>query len=192
MKFTTAAIAASAAALVSAAPVDPVPEIKTGDVFRIMSLRSASPIHFGEMQAANSSFLINAPKQGAGCSEDVNYASFRLTDDGELILNTENPPQVAFVDRSGMGQGVFQYTTGVQGAPRNSERTGFTLNEANDLIFKDQTDQEIGFQACPNALNGGYSVWLDITTNPGGNSDCLPFSARALKEDKPVSCMYTS
>lgn len=195
MKFVTAAIAASAAALVSASPCGKAPtdtEIKAGDVFRIMTIRSGSDIQYGQLQAANGGFLINAPKQNASCSEDVNYASFRLTDAGELFLNTENPPQQAFVDRSGMGQGVFQYTTGAQGGSRNSERTGFTLDANSNLIFKDQTNQEIGFQACPNAAPGGYSVWLDITQNPGGNSNCVGFVARALKEDNPVSCMYTS
>ena len=195
MKFTTAAIAASAAALVSASPCGKATsetDIKTGDVFRIMTIRSGSEIQYGQLQAANGAFYVNTPSQNASCTPEANYASFRLTDAGELFLNTENPPQQAYVDRSGMGQGVFQYTTGVQGAGRNSERTGFTLDSNSNLIFKDQTNQEIGFQACPNALQGGYSVWLDITQNPGGNSDCVGFVARALKEDKPVTCMYTS
>ncbi|KAL1596040.1 hypothetical protein SLS59_008029 [Nothophoma quercina] len=195
MKFTTAAIAASAAALVSASPYVKAPrdtEIKTGDVFRIVSIRSGSDLQYGQVQAANGGFLINSPKQNASCSEDVNYASFRLTDAGELYLNTANPPQQAFVDRSGMGQGVFQYTTGAQGAGRNSERTGFALDENNNLIFKDQTDQKIGFQACPGSAQGAYSVWFDINQNPGGHTGCLGFIARASKEENPVSCMYTS
>lgn len=195
MKFTTAAVAASAAALVSASPCAMATsdtEIKTGDIFRIMTIRSGSDIQYGQMQAANGAFYVNTPSQNASCSTDVNYASFFLTDAGELYLNTDNPPQQAYVDRSGMGQGVFQYTTGAQGASSNSERTGFTLDSNSNLIFKDQTNQEIGLRACPNALQGGYSVWLDITENPGGNSNCVPFVARALKEIEPVSCTYTS
>lgn len=194
MKFSIAVIAASAAALTSASPCGKTSdtEIKTGDVFRIMTIRSGSDIQYGQMQAANSGFLVNTPKQNASCSENVNYASFRLTDAGELYLNTRNPPQQAFVDRSGMGQGVFQYTTGAQGASRNSERATFALDANNNLIFKGQDNQDIGFQACPNALPGGYSVWLSTTQNPGGNQDCVGFVARALKEEKPVSCMYTS
>lgn len=193
MKFTTAAIAASAAALISASPCASTTnaEIKAGDVFRVMTIRSGSDIQYGSLQAATNGFLVNTPKQNASCSEDVNYASFQLTEAGELYLYTANPPQQAYVDRSGMGQGVFQYTTGVQGAPRNSERTGFTIDENSNLIFKDQTDQHIGFQACPNARSGGYSVWLDITQNPGGSENCVGFVARALKEEKPVSCSYT-
>ncbi|KAJ4318255.1 hypothetical protein N0V94_004537 [Neodidymelliopsis sp. IMI 364377] len=193
MKFTTAAIAASAAALVSASPCTKRnTDIQTGDVFSLMAIRSGSDIQYASVQASNSGFLLNTPKQNASCSEDLNYASFRLTEAGELYLYTANPPQQAYVDRSGMGQGVFQYTTGAQGAGRNSERTGFTLDEDNHLVFRDQTNQNIGFQACPNALPGGYSIWLDITTNPGGNENCVGFAARAVKQEKPVSCMYTS
>lgn len=193
MKFTSAAVAASAAALVSASPCGVAPNsttINAGDVFRIMTIRSGSDIQYGSVQAATSGFLVNTPKQNASCSEDVNYASFLLTEAGELFLKTENPPQQAYVDRSGMAQGIFQYTTGAQGAPESAERTGFALDENSNLIFKAQTDY--GFQACPNAPQGGYSVWLTGTTNPGGNSDCVGFVARAIKEDTPVSCMYTS
>ena len=90
-----------------------------------------------------------------------------------------------------MGQGVIQYTTGAQGIGRNQERTGFTLDANSNLVFRDQTGQDTGFQACPNALQGGYSVWLSGVTNPAGNKDCVGFVARALKEEKPVSCSYT-
>ncbi|KAJ8108806.1 hypothetical protein OPT61_g7914 [Boeremia exigua] len=193
MKFTTAAIAASAAALVSASPCGQATEaeIKTGDVFRIMTIRSGSDIQYGSLQAAQTGFLVNTPSQNASCGADVNYASFWLSEAGELYLNTDNPPQQAYVDRSGMGQGVFAYTTGVQGAPRNSERTGFTIDDNSNLVFRDQTNQDIGFQACPNERLGGYSVWLDSVTNPAGSSNCVGFIARALKEENPVKCMYT-
>lgn len=192
MKFATTVIAASAAALVSASPIGTEPtEIKTGDVFRIMTIRSGSDLQYGQLQAANNFFLVNTPKQNAFCSEDVNYASFWLSEAGELYLNTPNPPQIAWVDRSGMGQGAFGYTTGAQGGPRYSERTGFTLDENNNLIFKDKSNQKIGFQACPSPRVGGYSVWLDSVHNAGGNQNCTDFTARALKEDTPVSCTYT-
>ncbi|CAO2656454.1 Nn.00g052570.m01.CDS01 [Neocucurbitaria sp. VM-36] len=194
MKFTTAAIAASAAALVSASPCGQNPDdtkINDGDVFRIMTIRSGSDIQYGSLQAANSALYVNTPAQNASCSQAVNYASFRLSS-GDLYLNTDNPPQQLYIDRSGMGQGVIQYTTGAQGPSKNSERTGFMVDESSNLIFRDRTGQNIGLQACPNARQGGYSVWLDITQNPGGNSNCVGFIARALKEEKPVTCSYTS
>ncbi|KAF2827623.1 hypothetical protein CC86DRAFT_213937 [Ophiobolus disseminans] len=194
MKFTTTALIASTAALAAASPCKPTPteNPKAGDIFRIMALRSASDIHFQSVQALRNGFLINAPAQNASCSRDVNYASFILQEDGDLYLNTRNPPQQAFVDRSGMGQGVIQYTTGVQGIGRNQERGPFKINSDSNLVFVSANGEETGFQACPNALGGGYSVWLAGATNPGGNKDCIGFSARALKESDPVTCAYTT
>lgn len=194
MKFTTATVAAASMALVSASPCGTNPDntkINDGDVFRIMTIRSGSDIQYGSVQAANSGLLINAPKQNASCSADVNYASFTLSS-GALYLNTENPPQQIYVDRSGMGQGVIQYTTGAQPASRNSERTTFSIDENSNLVFNGGNGPSVGFQACPGALSGGYSVWLSGNENPGGNSGCVGFVARALKEDNPVSCSYTS
>jgi hypothetical protein len=194
MKFTTAAIVSTAAALVAAAPSSTNPsnsKITDGDVFSIMTLRSGSDIHYGTVQAVNSGLRVNSPSQNASCSEDVNYASF-VINNGTLSLYTENPSQQFFVDRSGMGQGIIQYTTGAQQASKNGETRTFAITEDGDLVFRDQTGQDIGFQACPGALGGGYSVWLDSATNPGGHENCLDFSARALKEENPVSCSYTS
>ncbi|OAL46232.1 hypothetical protein IQ07DRAFT_200623 [Pyrenochaeta sp. DS3sAY3a] len=195
MKFTTAFIAAASTYLVSAALTEscgaPSTTIADGDVFRVMTIRSGSDLQYASLQAANSGLLINTPAQNASCSQDVNYASFRLSE-GSLYLNTANPPQQFYVDRSGMGQGVIQYTTGAQQPGRNSERNGFTVDGSGNLVFRDQTGQDIGFQACPGARPGGYSVWLDSVQNPGGNSNCVGFLAKALKEDNPVSCSYTS
>lgn len=192
MQFFAAAIAASAAALVSASPCATTTadtEIKAGDVFRIMSIRSGSPIQYASVQAANNGFYLGTELQNATCTKDVNYASFRLTEAGELFLNNDQTSQQAYVDRSGMGQGVFQYTTGDQGPSRNGERTGFALDESNNLVF---SDQKTPFQACPNAFPSGYSVWLGNSTSAGGNQGCLPFLARAMKEDPAVSCSYTT
>ncbi|KAF1844050.1 uncharacterized protein K460DRAFT_317168 [Cucurbitaria berberidis CBS 394.84] len=189
MKFTTAAIAASAAAVVSASPVAQTSnehDIKDGGVFRIMAIRSGSDIHYSSIQAANGALYINTPSQNASCSQPVNYASFRLAS-GELYLNARSPPQQLYVDRSAMGQGVVQYTTGAQGAGKNAERTGFTIDDNSNLVF----GQNTGFLACPDAPQGGYTVWLNINERPGGNQNCVGFAAKALKEDAPVDCSYT-
>lgn len=193
MKFTTAAIAATAATLVSASPCgNPLDQkINDNDVFNILTIRSGSDIQYGRVQAANGGLLINTASQNASCGpENPNYASFQLSK-GDLYLYTANPPQQMYVDRSGMGQGVIRYTTGVQGIGRNQERTGFTIDENNHLVWKDTTGQTTGLQACPNAAQGGYSVWLAGVTNPGGNKDCVGFVGRAIKADKPLKCMYT-
>jgi hypothetical protein len=157
-----------------------------------MAIRSGSPIHYSSIQATASGFRLAAPSQNSTCADDsVNYATFTLTEaDGSLYLYTDNPPHQAYVDRSGMGQGYIGYTTGVQPIGKNQERGPFEINEDGDLVFAAQNGAQ-GFQACPNALGGGYSVWLAGATNPGGNSDCVGFVAKALREDEPAKCLYT-
>ncbi|CAG5146022.1 uncharacterized protein ALTATR162_LOCUS1811 [Alternaria atra] len=190
MKFTTAAVVAAAAGLATALPADA--KIKDGDVFTIQTIRSGSDLQYNTWKAVQNSLVINAGEQNAACGpEPHNYASFQLNN-GTLYLYTANPPQQLFVDRSGMGQGVIQYTTGAQGMARNGERRTFAVNDDGNLVFRDQTGQEIGFQACKPSLDGGYSVWLDIVTNPAGADECLGFTARAIKEENPVKCLYTT
>ncbi|KNG47560.1 cell wall protein [Stemphylium lycopersici] len=193
MKFTTAAIAATAGALVAASPCKPVSdEIKDGDVFRVMTVRSGSDFQYSSLQAANRGLIINASAQNASCGpEPHEYAEFQLRD-GSLFLYTANPPQEMYVDRSGMGQGVIQYTTGAQPLIKNGERKGFTIDDNMNLVFRDQTGQDIGFQACSPSRGAEYSVWLDSVSNPAGYKDCLPFTAVAQKTADPVKCFYTN
>lgn len=198
MKFTTAAAAATTLALASASPIaqSSAPadaEIKAGDSFRIMTIRSGSDFQYASVQASTRGLRINQKSQGAFCSKaDTNYASFFLTEAGELYLNTiGNPPQQLFVDRSGMGQGIIQYTTGVQGLPKNGERGPFAIQDGN-LVFAPTNSGPTGFQACPIQGGEGYSIWLAGSTNPGGNEGCVGFVAKALKEDEPIKCDYTN
>jgi hypothetical protein len=133
-----------------------------------------------------------APSQNSTCPDpSVNYATFTLTQDtGDLYLYTDNPPHQAVVDRSGMGQGHIGYTTGVQPIGKNQERGPFKINEDGDVVFA-ATNGAVGFQACPGALGGGYSVWLTGVTEPAGNQGCVGFVAKALREDEPQKCLYT-
>ncbi|KAF1915313.1 hypothetical protein BDU57DRAFT_518216 [Ampelomyces quisqualis] len=194
MKFTTSAIIATSVALASATPIDggAVPKFDGNGVFRVMAIRSGSDIQYANIQAATGGLRINYPKQNSSCSEpDINYASFTLSQDtGDLYLYTANPPLQAYVDRSGMGQGVLQFSTGAQPIGRNQERGPFKIDEDGNLVFA-AANGVVGFQACPNALGGGYSVWLAGATNPGGNSNCVGFVAKALKEDPRVKCHYS-
>lgn len=105
MKFT------ALASLLAATGVSAMPaQLEArGDVeaFHLMSLRSASPIHFGSFSAVQSNIFINYPKgqQGATCNGDARgLATFSLKD-GQLFLYSgdENNQQQVFVDRSGMG-----------------------------------------------------------------------------------------
>jgi hypothetical protein len=89
-----------------------------------------------------------------------------------------------------MGQGFIGYTNGVMSIGKNQQRGPFKIDEAGNVVFA-ANNEAVGFQACPNALGGGYSVWLEGATNPGGNSDCIPFTAVAVKESNPVKCSYS-
>ncbi|KAI1361565.1 hypothetical protein F5Y08DRAFT_15307 [Xylaria arbuscula] len=172
----------------------PSPTIGPNEPFGILSLRSASPIHFAQFQAALSSIFLDLPSQNSTCDDgekptEANYATFTLSEDGGLYLYAASAtPQQLFVDRSGMGQGKLGYTTGAQPGPRNGERTGFSIDEYGDLSFNGA-----GFIACPNSIDGAWSVWVDAgVVNPGGNSDCLGLAARTTKIEQDVnSCSYT-
>lgn len=191
MKFTTTTLVASTAALVSASPIAQADTKPSGnDIFRLMAIRSGSDIHYGSIQAANGGLRIGG-QQNASCSEpDVNYVSLQVgQEDGGLYIYSDFPTLQAYVDRSGMGQGVLQFTTGVQPIGKNQERGPFKIDDDSNLIFN-AGNSAVGFQACPNAVGGGYSVWLAGVTNPGGNKDCVGFVARALKEETPVKCAY--
>ena len=190
MKFTTAAIAAASAAVVAATPagVTNADKIGPNQVFQIMTLRTGTPLQYGTVTANRRGLQVNNPSQKAFCGpEPRDYAQFSLTEEGELYLYTANPPQQMYVDRSGMGQGIIQYTTGVQGMPRNGERKGFSITADNYLQF-----DGAGFQACPSSDNTGYNIWLGGQENPAGNKDCIPFTAQALKVEDPVKCSYTN
>lgn len=106
MKFSLiASCLASAASLVSAsAPQPPKPA-----AFGIMSLRSASPIHFGQVSAAHGSVWINLQEQNATCrpaaEDNDGLATFYLKDGGLYLYNHgKGKVQRLFVDRSGMGK----------------------------------------------------------------------------------------
>ncbi|KAH6884795.1 hypothetical protein B0T10DRAFT_444729 [Thelonectria olida] len=170
----------AAAGIVSAAPSKPVN-------FEVLALRSASDIHFQPLQAARGGFYLRLPNQKAVCAaKSDNSVTLQLID-GELQLyKSSGTRQRVFVDRSGMGQGVLRYTSG-DGLPRNGERKSWKINSNGDLTFNGA-----GLIACPHAISNSWTVWVNAgNANPGGNKDCVPFTARTIKTAKPNSCKYT-
>lgn len=107
MKFT-----ALTSLLMATAAAAPAPQASGGKdgypAFGLMSLRSASPIHFAQTSAAHASLFLWLPKesQDAVCNgEDPGTAAFYLNS-GRMFLYSgpeRIPPQQVFVDRSGMG-----------------------------------------------------------------------------------------
>lgn len=209
--------AASAVPLSQRAGTEPFPP---GAKFQLMALRSGSEIHFAGFSAAKNSVFLDLPSQNATCADGPEEkATFFLRDGGLYLYGDVATEQQLYADRSGMGtstpfispsscfcplacltrqalimfsrrigQGKFGYTTGMEPPPRNAEETGWVLDEANDLSLNGT-----GLIACPNSIDGAWSVWVDAGVDqPAGNSDCVGFSARAVQIDEPNSCLYTS
>ena len=206
MKFTVAAAAASMAAISSALPQasSPFPRPEAGDVFRLMSLRTGTEIQYGNVQASQGSLVINSPAENnktcaingdrENVTDGINYASFSINEEtGSVDIYTFNPPLQLYVDRSGMGQGNVRYSTGVQPIGKNQERGPFKINDDGDLVFAaGGLTGDVGFQACPGAVGGGWKIWLAGVEKPADSEGCTPFTMKALKEDPIMKCIYTS
>lgn len=161
--------------------------ITVGDRFSLIALRSGSDVHQSVFQAANSSIFAGLTTQGASCDSASETATFTLGSDGSLNLySTDAPYQEAYVDASGMGQGIFGFTTGAQPMPKNGQRSNFTLDASDDLTFNGKS-----FIACP--YNNAYTIWVNSgVDNPAGNTNCTGISVQATKIENGVSCTYTS
>lgn len=206
MKFTATAAAACMAAISSALPQasSPFPRPEAGDIFRLMSLRTGTAIQYGNVQAREGGLVINSPDQNNktcivngdrdNTTSGINYASFSLDqDNGSIYIYTFNPPLQLYVDRSGMGMGNVRYSTGVQPIGKNQERGPFKINDDGDLVFAaGGLTGDVGFQACPGAVGGGWKIWLSGVDKPAGSEGCTPFTMKALKEAEPKKCLYSS
>ncbi|KAK2471194.1 hypothetical protein H9L39_17557, partial [Fusarium oxysporum f. sp. albedinis] len=162
----------------------------------LMALRSGSKVHFAPFSAAHAGLLLNLPDgaQGADCGPGGGYpnnrATFRINDEGELLLNSVGLIQQRFyTDRSGMGQGILQYNNGTS-LPRNAETKGWKIDKAGNLNFAD-TD---GFTVCPNGVDGSWNVWIPTgNAHPGNtNVNCTSVHARTVEVENPPSCLYTT
>ncbi|KAG9188913.1 hypothetical protein G6011_07618 [Alternaria panax] len=207
MKYTTTAIAVATIALASAKDCNlpPISEAAVpGDVFKLVALpKVANEIECAPFQAKNGGLVIGADVQGANCTSQTSrdYASFVLNGQGLLFLYTGNTPdnfetQQIYVDRSGMGQGSIQYTTGLDTTiGPNQEYGPFKITtETSDLVFEKSNGAVSAFQACPPAAGdelSGWTVWLAGNPKPAGNEGCVGLNARAVKETKPEACEYS-
>ncbi|KAH7175332.1 hypothetical protein EDB81DRAFT_769625 [Dactylonectria macrodidyma] len=162
--------------------------LATPSAFNILTLRSASDIHFNNFNAALGSIFLQLPDSNASCDATFDgSATFYLNDGGLYLYSNSNPPQQLYADRSGMGQGKLGYVTGAQQPPRNGELTGWGLDDAGNLNL-----DGAGFLACPNSIEDSWSVWVNAGVDqPAGNEGCLGFSARAVENTDPNACLYT-
>ncbi|KAK3990686.1 hypothetical protein QBC44DRAFT_238479 [Cladorrhinum sp. PSN332] len=197
MQLTTALLSLFAAGAVTAAPTNGSACAVPARKFGIMSLRSASPIHFGQVSAYRNNIVLSLPENEleAQCANGVarRDATFYIKD-GELFLFTpKDTVQKFFTDRSGMGQGVLQYVTYAKGETwtpgRNFETKGWEIDENDNLTFKGN-----GLQACPwdaaNPQTTKWNIWLSGVSKPATQEGCLGFNARTITIDEPVKCTY--
>lgn len=191
MKYTTASALAATAAIFMASPIGAAPTkagIQDGEAFTVTIIGSL--VEHSKFQAANNGIYVDTPKQNSSCL-DMNYALFTIRD-GSLFLWADDPVQQIAVDLSGMGQGHIRYTTGNQSLGRNEQRGPFGFDDEGSLKLLGQGHGlDTGFLSCPNAYPAGSSIWLANSGNPGGNTGCVPVSARPTKVDNPVYCEYS-
>lgn len=194
MKFQI--FAAAFAACAAAAPAHHVRSNGTSPIgdnepFSLVSIRSGSTLQYASFSAAQNGLLLSLPSQNATCDSSAtpNYATFYLSQ-GALYLSTpSNVTQELYTDRSGMGQGVLQYSTTPGGylPGKNSETTGWVVDEVGDLTFDGSS-----FIACPDSIDGSWSVWLSTgVANPAGNTNCTGVGARTVKSASPEVCTYS-
>lgn len=194
MKFqvlSAATLVASAAAAPSLRVRQTNSTVPDGTPFNLVSIRSGSDLQYAAFSASNGGLALNAKEQGATCAngESQEYATFVLNQ-GELSLYTPaNVTQTLYTDRSGMGQGVLQYSTQPGGylPGRNSETKGWVVDQYGDLTFDGAS-----LIACPSRLGGGYSVWVSAgTATPGYNQNCTGIAARTSVSTEPKACTYS-
>ncbi|KAE8151708.1 hypothetical protein BDV25DRAFT_138631 [Aspergillus avenaceus] len=185
--FTLATLAAAASALPSAKPrVASSPES-----FSVVAARSASPIHFLTLNAANSHFYLGGkpssycPEQVPGCTEATQTVLI-----GDNALNVAVPGgQQIYVDPTG----ALSFTTPHSGyTPPGSTTTGFKYEAGKNGTLGHWSFGN-GFMACPvNSTAPGkphYQVYAarNNATVPGGNvKQCLGFDAMAVKGNGTV------
>ncbi|KAK7953175.1 cell wall protein PhiA [Apiospora saccharicola] len=192
--FTLALTAATVATAMAA----PAPQVPAGNpnpdlvTFGVISIASGSKVQNAGWGAMHKGLFTGAkPQEGASCYGPAqDFATFVLNKpEGTLSLLTDGKPwQQLFVDRSGMGQGMMQYTTGAEPAPRNAERDGWAINDEQHLTFGGSD----GFLACPAGEADLYRVLPYVgIDSPAGYTNCTSIAARVVVATNPVQCLYS-
>lgn len=188
LAVASAALCMPAAALPQAAPVN------AEAAFGLITIKSGSQVQNSGVQASLRSLFVNLPQQNATCDAEHNFATFYIKD-SKLYLYPRKPTscgnhdeelQTIFVDRSGMGMGKIGYITGDEGLGRYWETEGWALGDGG-LKFKDT-----GIQACPNSIDGGWSLWLQGVQKPGWNENCTAVNTKPVATENAIGCRYST
>jgi len=180
MLFQSILLASTAAMTASALPA------ASSQTFGFITIHSGSPVQNSGVQAARASLLVNAKSQNASCDAETNFATFYIQDEELHLYAASATPQTIFVDRSGMGMGKIGYVTGAEPLGRNWETKGWTADETDGLQF-----QGTGLQACPGAIDGGWSLWLAGVAEPGYIKNCTGVKLHQVLTTEPIGCLYT-
>ena len=202
MQFTTLALTAATCAV--AAPAGQPNTNPDLVVFSVVTQQPGNELQgkgWGAMR--NGIFTGDSPQVNALCVDGKfhQFAAFVLNkaEGGTLSLYTDGKPwQELYVDPSGMGQGMMQYTTGAQTAPKNVVRTGWAIDASNVLSFGGSN----AFLACPGGPNNSARVLPYVgIANPAGYTGCKNITAQtqisapdptAADPQYPVQCYYST
>ncbi|KAE8137138.1 hypothetical protein BDV38DRAFT_89624 [Aspergillus pseudotamarii] len=185
-------------AAVSALPSVPAPKAQNDpNAFGVVAARSASPIHFLTLNAANSHFYLGG-KAATYCPENVEKLGAcppgkETSLLGDKYLNVAVPGgQSIYVDP----KGALSFTTPHSGyTPPGSSTDGFAYKPGKNGTLGSWTYKN-GFMACPTSnstIVPGNPKWQVFAasknaTVPTGNiRDCLGFSAVAAPYTGPVA-----
>ncbi|PYI11960.1 hypothetical protein BO78DRAFT_392647 [Aspergillus sclerotiicarbonarius CBS 121057] len=164
----------------------PATDASSSETFGVIAIASGTGVQNSGFSAAKSSLFAGLPSQNASCATpNENFATFYINNGSLFLYDASATPQEFYVDASGMGQGVIQYTTGAQ--PASGARGGWAIDSNNHLQY-DNKD----LIACPNSIDGAWSIWANAGyENPGYNENCVGIAARVEKTSNPNGCLYT-
>lgn len=192
-KMQFAILAASIIATASAAPslIQTRQTIADGKPFGLVVLATGSPVHVSPVAAASNGLALKLAKQGAAdCT--ANTAYFVLKEGALQLYTPEGITQELYTDRSGMGQGVLQYSTQPGGLlpGKNAETVGWAIDGSGDLTFDGSS-----FIACPSDpanTDAEWNLWVAAgVKNPGFSEGCVGVSARAMVGTEAQTCTYS-
>ncbi|EWC46774.1 hypothetical protein DRE_04019 [Drechslerella stenobrocha 248] len=187
MQFSLVALLATISAAAAVPAKAPAPPLSFG----MMSLRSASPVHFGTLNAVSQKFYIGVEKPTTWCPKSVprkecpsgQNTAFTMNA-GRLYLNVKVPGgQRVYIacDRS------LSYTQAHSASiPAGSIETGWTLGPKQENSLRAIGHGSDGFYACPKAKNTApWKIYVglpkDKDTPSKKASDCLPFGNYAVE-----------
>ncbi|KAF3934018.1 hypothetical protein ABW19_dt0200844 [Dactylella cylindrospora] len=186
MVFIKVSALLSLLAAVSAAPADP-PNVIRNNSYGFLALRSASPIHFGNLNASNGKIWIGkdtssyCPLPPRSCPPGK-VTAFWINDTVSMAVSVPGGQQL-YIDP----KGALSYTQAHSGyMPKGSITNGFKVEDNHETHLSYFSHARGGFLACPTGkkATGPYQIFVDVDGKlkdkdvPSKKKrDCLGFTA---------------